>query len=132
MLNHSLFECTSIPGCFFHVNIIITYYKRVHRSEFMQEGFTRLWRGTNASLALAMPSVSYLSCLEFFHVCYFRGMIILLILVLQFCMFITHLVIHSILMVWVCFLSNRLEFICLVMISSATLWRSIQLKILQI
>jgi hypothetical protein len=32
----------------------------------MQEGFTRLWRGTNASLALAMPSVSYLFCLEFF------------------------------------------------------------------
>lgn len=28
------------------------------RSEFVQEGFTRLWRGTNASLALAVPTVS--------------------------------------------------------------------------
>lgn len=26
----------------------------------MQEGLTRLWRGTNASLALAVPSVSSL------------------------------------------------------------------------
>ncbi|KAK6260594.1 hypothetical protein SCA6_015068 [Theobroma cacao] len=28
----------------------------VHRSEFVQEGFARLWRGTNASLALAVPT----------------------------------------------------------------------------
>lgn len=31
----------------------------------MQEGFTRLWRGTGASLALAVPSVSSLSCIRF-------------------------------------------------------------------
>ena len=28
------------------------------RSEFVQEGFARLWRGTNASLVLAVPTVS--------------------------------------------------------------------------
>ncbi|CAH2057745.1 unnamed protein product [Thlaspi arvense] len=27
-----------------------------HRNNFMQEGFSRLWRGTNASLALAVPT----------------------------------------------------------------------------
>ncbi|CAI8615675.1 unnamed protein product [Vicia faba] len=42
--------------------------QRVHRSEFMQEGFTRLWRGTNASLALAMPSVGiYMPCYDIFR-----------------------------------------------------------------
>lgn len=49
----------------------------------MQEGFTRLWRGTNASLALAMPSVSYLFFLEFSHLCFlacFREMAILFML----------------------------------------------------
>ncbi|WJX85678.1 hypothetical protein P8452_68092 [Trifolium repens] len=33
-----------------------------------QEGFTRLWRGTNASLALAMPSVGiYMPCYDIFR-----------------------------------------------------------------
>ncbi|XP_021887543.1 mitochondrial carrier protein MTM1 isoform X2 [Carica papaya] len=38
------------------------------RNKFMQEGFTRLWRGTNASLALAVPTVGiYLPCYDIFR-----------------------------------------------------------------
>ena len=52
--------------CIFSVlGMQITYGRRVHRNEFMQEGFARLWRGTNASLALAVPTVSSLFCWEF-------------------------------------------------------------------
>ncbi|XP_016205291.1 mitochondrial carrier protein MTM1 isoform X4 [Arachis ipaensis] len=38
------------------------------RSEFMQEGFIRLWRGTSASLALAVPTVGiYMPCYDIFR-----------------------------------------------------------------
>lgn len=44
----------------------------LHSGEFLQEGFGRLWRGTNASLALAVPTVSSLkkgcSCLSLWFV----------------------------------------------------------------
>ena len=36
-------------------NVLI---QSLHRVEFVQEGIGRLWRGTNASLALAVPTVS--------------------------------------------------------------------------
>lgn len=39
----------------FGKNVLI---QRLHRGEFVQEGIGRLWRGTNASLALAVPTVS--------------------------------------------------------------------------
>ncbi|XP_024010773.1 mitochondrial carrier protein MTM1 isoform X2 [Eutrema salsugineum] len=38
------------------------------RNNFMQEGFSRLWRGTNASLALAVPTVGiYMPCYDYFR-----------------------------------------------------------------
>ncbi|XP_057439628.1 mitochondrial carrier protein MTM1 isoform X2 [Lotus japonicus] len=38
------------------------------RTQFMQEGFTRLWRGTNASLTLAIPTVGiYMPCYDIFR-----------------------------------------------------------------
>ncbi|XP_010544792.1 PREDICTED: mitochondrial carrier protein MTM1 isoform X2 [Tarenaya hassleriana] len=38
------------------------------RNDFMQEGFSRLWRGTNASLALAIPTVGiYMPCYDYFR-----------------------------------------------------------------
>ncbi|KAG7570679.1 Mitochondrial carrier domain superfamily [Arabidopsis thaliana x Arabidopsis arenosa] len=38
------------------------------RNNFMQEGFSRLWRGTNASLALAIPTVGiYMPCYDYFR-----------------------------------------------------------------
>ncbi|XP_020538493.1 mitochondrial carrier protein MTM1 isoform X3 [Jatropha curcas] len=42
--------------------------KLLASGEFVQEGFGRLWRGTNASLALAVPTVGiYLSCYDIFR-----------------------------------------------------------------
>ena len=38
---------------------------------FLQEGFARLWRGTNAGLALAVPTVSSSFYTTFF--CFFGG-----------------------------------------------------------
>ncbi|QHN93081.1 hypothetical protein HN51_051861 [Arachis hypogaea] len=38
------------------------------RSEFMQERFIRLWRGTSASLALVVPTVGiYMPCYDIFR-----------------------------------------------------------------
>ncbi|KAB5569356.1 hypothetical protein DKX38_003149 [Salix brachista] len=40
----------------------------LHRVEFVQEGIGRLWRGTNASLALAVPTVGiYMPCYDIFR-----------------------------------------------------------------
>ncbi|XP_021280695.1 mitochondrial carrier protein MTM1 isoform X3 [Herrania umbratica] len=44
------------------------FTKSFDRSEFVQEGFARLWRGTNASLALAVPTVGiYMPCYDIFR-----------------------------------------------------------------
>jgi hypothetical protein len=40
---------------------------------FLQEGFARLWRGTNAGLALAVPTVSSYFMLFFFFFSFFVG-----------------------------------------------------------
>ncbi|KAG6784839.1 hypothetical protein POTOM_010549 [Populus tomentosa] len=46
-------------------NVLI---QRLHRGEFVQEGIGRLWRGTNASLALAVPTVGiYMPCYDIFR-----------------------------------------------------------------
>lgn len=37
------------------------FYKFIKKNYF-QEGFGRLWRGTNAGLALAVPTVSFSHC----------------------------------------------------------------------
>lgn len=99
----------------------------------MQEGFGRLWRGTGASLALAMPSVSSLSCLEFsLYALWFALEADTVHFGSPSCIFYLHLTFSQILMVLCVYPSNRLESICLVMIFSATIWRSLQLRILQI
>ncbi|CAL0305456.1 unnamed protein product [Lupinus luteus] len=50
------------PECFRYKGTLDVFYKIVH-----QEGFARLWRGTNAALALAVPTVGiYLPCYDLF------------------------------------------------------------------
>lgn len=51
------------PDCFQYKGTLDTFYKIVR-----QEGVARLWRGTNASLALAIPTVGiYLPCYDIFR-----------------------------------------------------------------
>ncbi|KAL2345881.1 hypothetical protein Fmac_007166 [Flemingia macrophylla] len=54
-------ECPS--GCNRYKGTLDVFYKVIR-----QEGFMRLWRGTNASLALAVPTVGiYLPCYDIFQ-----------------------------------------------------------------
>lgn len=51
------------PECSRYTGTLDVFYKVVR-----QEGFSRLWRGTNASLALAVPTVGiYLPCYDIFR-----------------------------------------------------------------
>ncbi|KAG9448396.1 hypothetical protein H6P81_014524 [Aristolochia fimbriata] len=51
------------PDCFRYKGTMDVFYKIV-----TQEGFSRLWRGTNAGLALAVPTVGiYLPCYDIFR-----------------------------------------------------------------
>ncbi|XP_073274756.1 mitochondrial carrier protein MTM1-like [Primulina huaijiensis] len=51
------------PDCFHYEGTLDVFYKIIQ-----QEGFSRLWRGTNAGLALAVPTVGiYLPCYDIFH-----------------------------------------------------------------
>ncbi|KAM3682057.1 hypothetical protein ACB094_12G042300 [Castanea mollissima] len=51
------------PDCFQYKGTLDVFYKIVR-----QEGFARLWRGTNAGLALAVPTVGiYLPCYDIFR-----------------------------------------------------------------
>ncbi|XP_058749597.1 mitochondrial carrier protein MTM1-like [Vicia villosa] len=51
------------PDCFRYKGTLDVMYKITQ-----QEGFTRLWRGTNAGLALAVPTVGiYLPCYDIFR-----------------------------------------------------------------
>ncbi|KAF8412146.1 hypothetical protein HHK36_000102 [Tetracentron sinense] len=51
------------PECFQYKGTLDVFYKIIR-----QEGFSRLWRGTNASLALAVPTVGiYLPCYDIFR-----------------------------------------------------------------
>ncbi|WOK95736.1 hypothetical protein Cni_G04443 [Canna indica] len=51
------------PDCFHYKGTVDVIYKVVR-----QEGFARLWRGTNAGLALAIPTVGiYLPCYDIFR-----------------------------------------------------------------
>ncbi|XP_008791461.1 mitochondrial carrier protein MTM1-like [Phoenix dactylifera] len=51
------------PDCFQYKGTMDVFYKVVR-----QEGFRRLWRGTNAALALAVPTVGiYLPCYDIFR-----------------------------------------------------------------
>lgn len=51
------------PDCFRYTGTLDVFYKVIR-----QEGIARLWRGTNASLALAMPTVGiYLPCYDIFR-----------------------------------------------------------------
>ncbi|KAF9687889.1 hypothetical protein SADUNF_Sadunf02G0140200 [Salix dunnii] len=59
-------ECNRYKGA------MDVFYKVIrqslHRVEFVQEGIGRLWRGTNASLALAVPTVGiYMPCYDIFR-----------------------------------------------------------------
>ncbi|XP_015583018.1 mitochondrial carrier protein MTM1 isoform X5 [Ricinus communis] len=46
----------------------MSFIKLLASGEIVQEGFGRLWRGTNASLALAVPTVGiYLPCYDIFR-----------------------------------------------------------------
>ncbi|XP_055817164.1 mitochondrial carrier protein MTM1-like [Solanum dulcamara] len=55
-------EPTCSPECFRYKGTLDVFYKVIR-----QEGFTRLWRGTNASLTLAIPSVGiYLPLYDIF------------------------------------------------------------------
>ncbi|XP_028102636.1 mitochondrial carrier protein MTM1 isoform X1 [Camellia sinensis] len=50
------------PDCFHYKGTLDVFYKIIR-----QEGFARLWRGTNAGLALAVPTVGiYLPCYDIF------------------------------------------------------------------
>ncbi|KAK6117712.1 hypothetical protein DH2020_048564 [Rehmannia glutinosa] len=50
------------PDCFHYKGTVDVFYKIVR-----QEGFSALWRGTNAGLALALPTVGiYLPCYDIF------------------------------------------------------------------
>ncbi|KAG5626624.1 hypothetical protein H5410_011842 [Solanum commersonii] len=56
-------EPTCSPECFQYKGTLDVFYKVIR-----QEGFTRLWRGTNASLTLAIPSVAiYLPLYDIFR-----------------------------------------------------------------
>ncbi|XP_031473425.1 mitochondrial carrier protein MTM1-like isoform X1 [Nymphaea colorata] len=51
------------PDCFHYKGTMDVFYKIIR-----QEGFARLWRGTNAGLALAIPTVGiYLPCYDLFR-----------------------------------------------------------------
>ncbi|KAL7254222.1 hypothetical protein ACSBR1_008593 [Camellia fascicularis] len=51
------------PDCFHYKGTLDVFYKIIR-----QEGFARLWRGTNAGLALAVPTVGiYLPCYDIFR-----------------------------------------------------------------
>lgn len=51
------------PSCFQYKGTLDVFYKIIR-----QEGFSRLWRGTNAGLALAIPTVGiYLPCYDIFR-----------------------------------------------------------------
>ncbi|XP_057849256.1 mitochondrial carrier protein MTM1 isoform X2 [Cryptomeria japonica] len=51
------------PSCFQYKGALDVFYKIIR-----QEGFFRLWRGTNAGLALAVPTVGiYLPCYDIFR-----------------------------------------------------------------
>lgn len=51
------------PDCFQYKGTLDVFYKIIR-----QEGFLRLWRGTNAGLALAVPTVGiYLPCYDIFR-----------------------------------------------------------------
>ncbi|KAG6753725.1 hypothetical protein POTOM_041722 [Populus tomentosa] len=51
------------PDCFQYKGTLDVFYKIIR-----QEGFARLWRGTNAGLALAVPTVGiYLPCYDLFR-----------------------------------------------------------------
>ncbi|KAE8699794.1 Mitochondrial carrier protein MTM1 [Hibiscus syriacus] len=51
------------PECNRYTGTLDVFYKVIH-----QEGFARLWRGTNASLALAVPTVGiYMPCYDIFR-----------------------------------------------------------------
>nr|KAJ0223898.1 hypothetical protein LSAT_V11C200100360 [Lactuca sativa] len=51
------------PDCFEYKGTLDVFYKIIR-----QEGFARLWRGTNAGLALAIPTVGiYLPCYDIFR-----------------------------------------------------------------
>ncbi|KAH6770926.1 manganese tracking factor for mitochondrial SOD2 [Perilla frutescens var. hirtella] len=51
------------PDCFHYKGTLDVFYKIVR-----QEGFSALWRGTNAGLALAVPTVGiYLPCYDIFR-----------------------------------------------------------------
>ncbi|CAL2243878.1 unnamed protein product [Prunus armeniaca] len=51
------------PDCFKYKGTLDVFYKIIR-----QEGFSRLWRGTNAGLALAVPTVGiYLPCYDIFR-----------------------------------------------------------------
>ncbi|CAI9274129.1 unnamed protein product [Lactuca saligna] len=51
------------PDCFEYKGTLDVFYKIIR-----QEGFGRLWRGTNAGLALAIPTVGiYLPCYDIFR-----------------------------------------------------------------
>lgn len=91
----------------------------------LQEGFPRLWRGTSASLALAVPTVSSLFCLEFSVSCF---MVYFKVYTLYFG---SHYLLYTNDLVFFC-CQNRLESTCLVMIFYATWWRILQLRMLQI
>ncbi|XP_042479413.1 mitochondrial carrier protein MTM1-like isoform X2 [Macadamia integrifolia] len=56
-------EAVCPPDCFQYKGTLDVFYKIIR-----QEGFTRLWRGTNAGLALAIPTVGiYLPCYDLFR-----------------------------------------------------------------
>ncbi|KZV41011.1 hypothetical protein F511_13987 [Dorcoceras hygrometricum] len=51
------------PDCFHYKGTLDVFYKIIR-----QEGFSRLWRGTNAGLMLAVPTVGiYLPCYDIFR-----------------------------------------------------------------
>ncbi|XP_075513292.1 mitochondrial carrier protein MTM1-like isoform X1 [Primulina tabacum] len=51
------------PDCFHYKGTLDVFYKIIR-----QEGFLRLWRGTNAGLAVAVPTVGiYLPCYDIFR-----------------------------------------------------------------
>ncbi|CAA7402661.1 unnamed protein product [Spirodela intermedia] len=56
-------EMVCPPDCFQYKGTLDVFHKIIR-----QEGFTRLWRGTNAALALAIPTVGiYLPCYDLFR-----------------------------------------------------------------
>ncbi|KAJ4952855.1 hypothetical protein NE237_029687 [Protea cynaroides] len=56
-------EAVCPPECFQYKGTLDVFYKIIR-----QEGFARLWRGTNAGLALAIPTVGiYLPCYDLFR-----------------------------------------------------------------